>query len=100
MRSAAEGAPRRLRSLTPLSLLARFASMAALGLMILLAPAFTQRWLRVLLTAALLVNGLAALSVSVYERRPGASARAALGHRFAGGGAGPRPFFRGCCSEA
>ena len=69
MRSAAEGAPRRLRSLTPLSLLARFASMAALGLMILLAPAFTQRWLRVLLTAALLVNGLAALSVSVFERR-------------------------------
>lgn len=69
MRSAAEGAPRRLRSLTPLSLLARFASMAALGLLILLAPAFTQRWLRVLLTAALLVNGLAALSVSVFERR-------------------------------
>ncbi|MDY2655822.1 MAG: DUF308 domain-containing protein, partial [Candidatus Limiplasma sp.] len=58
-----------MRALTPLSLLARFAVMGALGLMILVAPAFTQRWLHALLTAALVVNGVAALSVSLFQRR-------------------------------
>lgn len=58
-----------MRALTPLSLLARFAVMAALGLMILFAPGFTQRWLHALLTAALVINGAAALSVSLLQRR-------------------------------
>lgn len=58
-----------MRALTPLSLLARFVVMAALGLMILVAPEFTQRWLHALFTAALMVNGVAALSVSLFQRR-------------------------------
>ena len=58
-----------MRALTPLSLLARFVVMAALGLMILVAPGFTQRWLHALFTAALMINGVAALSVSLFQRR-------------------------------
>ena len=58
-----------MRALTPLSLLARFVVMAALGLMILVAPGFTQRWLHALCTAALMINGVAALSVSLFQRR-------------------------------
>ena len=69
MRSADKKPARPMRALTPLSLLARFAVMAALGLMILFAPGFTQRWLHTLLTAALMVNGAAALSVSLFQRR-------------------------------
>ena len=69
MRSADKKPARPMRALTPLSLLARFAVMAALGLMILFAPGFTQRWLHTLLTAALMINGAAALSVSLFQRR-------------------------------
>ena len=69
MRSAPSGSARPMRALTPLSLLARFVVMAALGLMILVAPGFTQRWLHALCTAALMINGVAALSVSLFQRR-------------------------------
>ena len=69
MRSVPSGPARPMRALTPLSLLARFVVMAALGLMILVAPGFTQRWLHALFTAALMINGVAALSVSLFQRR-------------------------------
>ncbi len=69
MRSVPSGPARPMRALTPLSLLARFVVMAALGLMILVAPEFTQRWLHALFTAALMINGVAALSVSLFQRR-------------------------------
>lgn len=58
----------RLRMLTPLSLLIRFLAMSAMGVLVLAAPAFVARWLNALCIAALLLNGLPAIAVSVLQR--------------------------------
>lgn len=58
-----------LRAVTPLSLFTRFLTMLALGLLVLCAPGFTQRWLHLLLSGALCLNGLAAAASSLLQRR-------------------------------
>lgn len=58
-----------LKALTPLSLLIRFLAMSGLGLLILAKPMSVGRSLKALCIAALLLNGLPAIAVSVFQKK-------------------------------
>ncbi|MEF9880527.1 MAG: DUF308 domain-containing protein, partial [Clostridia bacterium] len=58
-----------LKALTPLSLFVRFLVMSALGTLILVKPEWVQQFLVLLCIIALLVSGIPAIFVSIFQKK-------------------------------